>query len=205
MWVKLKTIKNIVEAGKNERRYPGDWVDVGRHLAQAWVADGSAELPPAEGRKLHAAHGVVMTRAVDTQRLDDHGLSHQVNEPCIPYPKTLLWNPSLRLRYELLPAGFSLLNTWEVACPIADYDVLVSAFGTLKERKRTQAIVHDLRCLMYDPRLIFLRDCDAARELLDEWREQDDGDKPHAFLRAVYIVKPLICALPVTWIGKTYR
>ncbi len=52
---------------------------------------------------------------------------------------------------------------------------------------------------VYDTRLMFIRRCHATRELVDEW-VAEDGHRGLAFLRALYRVKPLVLALPTTWV-----
>lgn len=120
-------------------------------------------------------------------------------------PKTLLWNPEVPLRLELLPAGFRFLDHWHVAAPLYDYNTLAFQHGTLEERTRTMALIGDLRVPLYETRALFLRQCPEVDALLEAWAyEREDGtDERLAFHRALWRVKPLILPLPITWIeGK---
>ena len=118
----------------------------------------------------------------------------------LPYPQTLLWHPSLRLRGEMVPVGFHLLNTWQIAAPLWDYRELACHIADEGDKERTEALVGDLRVPLYDTRLMFVKRCGDTQELIDCWKEEGEGKL--AFLRALYQVKPLILALPITWKGK---
>lgn len=120
-------------------------------------------------------------------------------------PHTLLWNPEVPLRLELLSAGFRFLDHWHVAAPLYDYNTLAFQHGTLEERKRTMAVIGDLRVPLYETRALFVRQCPEVDALLDAWTHErkDDADERLAFHRALWRVKPLILPLPITWIeGK---
>jgi hypothetical protein len=122
----------------------------------------------------------------------------------------MVYHPGLRLRKELVPVGFHLLDTWQVAIPLYDYDKLAIHLAQGAERERTAAVLPDLRVPMYAWELMFLRRCDETGELLRVWREEQGAPhaEPHAdtlrlsLLRALYRVKPLVLALPTTWIWK---
>ena len=82
------------------------------------------------------------------------------------------------------------------------YDELASRFGSNEERDRTEEIIHDLRVMVYDPRCLFIKRCTDTEHLIEMWAaERGQGSHKLAFLRALYIVKPLICALPISWGG----
>jgi len=117
----------------------------------------------------------------------------------IPYARTLFWNSKLSLRAELYPAGVGLLERWEVAVPIPDYNTLAAHVGSEADRAYTQELIHDLRVPVYEPGVLFLRRCQAGFDLLAAWNDES-GERRLAFLRALYRAKPLVLALPSVWL-----
>jgi hypothetical protein len=103
----------------------------------------------------------------------------------------------------LVPAGFHFLERWDAAAPLWRYGVLAATLGTPAERQRTEAITRDLRLLVYAPELLFVRASPAGRALVETWRaECQYGDERLAFIRALYLIKPIFCALPRTWLAE---
>jgi len=121
----------------------------------------------------------------------------------LAYDKTLFMTPGTRVPWDLLPAAWHFLERWDAAVPLWRYGVLAADVGTKEERKRTEAIVRDLRVLLHSYELLFVRDNELGRALLRTWEAEKDGDsEPRlAFLRAVYQVKPRLCVLPRTWLA----
>lgn len=217
MWIKLKTIQYLSDKnGRQVTRYPGEWVNVGKHLARSWLAAGDAERPDQPDLQALPGCGLVVPQpALAKAQAAFPGLDIIVAsisppaqpDPPIPRPKTLYWDPAASLRPELVSTGFHLLETWEVAAPLYAYETLARDLGDQADRERTAAVIHDLRVPVYDPRVLYLNQCPAARRLLEAWAEESrpGGDRQLAFLRALYRVKPLILALPVTWILKIHH
>jgi hypothetical protein len=206
MWIQLLRSQQVEKNGKSRTYYPGDWVDVGKQTALRWIADGAARSgkPLAIDNIISGCGVVVLGDAGYAGKLEGvaPGLAMtQADAPDLPYARTLLWQTSFSLRPELVPLGFKLLEAWEVAAPIVSYDELAIHVGTSEARERTQAVVRDLRVPLYEPRLLFVKRCRAGRELLDCWAaERASGDDDRlCLLRALYQVKPLLCALPITW------
>jgi hypothetical protein len=83
--------------------------------------------------------------------------------------------------------------------------------GTPAERERTKAVIRDLRVLLYAHELLFVRDSPDGRRFIETWRaECGDGngsgsDERLAFLRALYLVKPVFCALPRSWLADLQK
>ena len=192
--------------------HPGDWIEVGKQTAMRWIADGSAA--PAQPLVLEAdlrgCGALVMTRAgggapsLAVPQLSDtlKMLSVETSdEYTLRYARTLFWNPDYPLRPELVPLGFRVLDAWEVAVPVVSYDMLALHIGTPDERARTEAVIRDLRVMCYHPSLMFVRRCKAGKDFLQAWNEEraSGDDERLALLRAIYRVKPLLCALPATW------
>lgn len=197
MWVRLKSIQYVSENGRQVTKYPGEWVNVGRQQATAWLATGQADRPDMPDLQAMPGCGVVLPPGVKPTGMAGIEVSY-AEEPCLEYPRTLLWS-GVNFRGDLLGVGFTLLDTWEVAAPILSYTRLARDVGDEEDREQTRRTVRDLRVPVYDTRLLFLRRCYATRRLMDAWREEQ-GDRSLAFLRALYQVKPLICALPTTWV-----
>jgi len=200
--VQLKTIKRIMNKhGKDTTFYPGDWVRVGKQHARRWLADGSAHIPERGQRAqlLTASCGVVIWDGPKGSEavLDDLHFTHS-DEPMLEYHKTMLWRPELALKQHMVPVGFSLLDKWQIAVPLCDYDTLALHVGDGDDQARMLELVSDLRMPVYDVRLMFVRRCPDTRALFELWR-QEPGERRLAFMRALFQVKPLVLALPTTW------
>ena len=205
-WIQLLRIMQIEKAGVSRTYHPGDWVDVGRQTAQRWVNDGVARW--AEPQKYTAALtgcGVALLSVPESAAKLSAALPQlavePVSAPALPFARTLVWDTGFALRPDLVPVGFGLLDVWEVTAPIVSYDTLACHVGTADARERTQAVIRDLRVPLYDGRFIFIRRCRAGEDLLAAWAEEraTGDDDRLCLLRAIYRVKPLACALPVTW------
>jgi len=120
----------------------------------------------------------------------------------ISYERTLFVSPNTKVPWDLLDAGFGLLERWDVAVPLGVYGTLARDVGGDTERKATKRRTRDLRMLLYDTGLLFSRQNEPAQELLSLWRDEciNGADERLAFLRAVYQVKPRLCPLPRVWL-----
>jgi len=122
----------------------------------------------------------------------------------IPYDQTLFVSPGTAVPWDLVPAGMGFMERWDAAAPLWRYGVLAADVGTPADRKRTEKVVRDLRVPLYAPELLFVRQSEEARRLLEVWQEETlrsaQSDNRLAFLRALYQVKPLFCALPRGWL-----
>jgi len=201
VWVQLRSVKYIPERGQMQIYRPGDWVRVGKQTARQWIAAGEAwnsrlgELIPHGSGIMARGDGEVPGEIAHL------GLTVLRWEGPPQFPRTLMWDKSLRLRGELLPVGFKLLDRWQVACPLWSYDQLAAHTGGQEDRARTEAVVRDLRVPLYNTKMIFLRRSADTMRLADLWEEEKrrGGDEKLAFLRALYLTKPVLCALPVSW------
>ena len=127
------------------------------------------------------------------------GLAVQVSdEPALPWDLTLVASGSVP--WSLVDAGFRALERWEVAAPIDGQ--LAEDVGGESDRERTRAVVRDLRAPLYSIDLVLIRRCEATERLIEAWRAERGGDERLAFLRALYRAKPLILALPKTWLQQ---
>lgn len=207
MWIQLKAPKQIDRGGRKVAFVAGDWVDIGEQLARSWLHDGSAWIPPERVQQLmFSGCGIVALGPVPGEvqtmvQTNDKLSIKQADEPELSFPQTLLWHPRIHLRPELIPVGFALLDVWQVAAPLWDYDELACQIGSDEEQAKTKEVIRDLRVPLYDPGLMFMRRCGDTQKLVETWKAEK-GEEKLAFLRALYQTKPMILALPVTWAGK---
>lgn len=213
-WVRLKSSKHIEIHGVTQHKVAGDWVEVGKQTAMRWLADGSAEIPSTRhfGELISPNAGlyVLGSRVLGEQVLGQVGEKVRMEvgvEHAMPWTYTCVWDTAVPLHPELLPAGFGFLKTWQMAVPLWRRDQLACHVGSETDRQRTKDVIRDLRVMMYDTRLMFLKRCEATQDLIVAWREEreSEGDWRLAFLRALYRVKPMVLALPSTWLDKTRR
>jgi hypothetical protein len=217
MWIQLLTVKQIEEAGVRKTYYPGDWVDIGKQTARQWIASKEARTLESDialaATDLPAAVediGIVVTGDSEKSRQMlagvDGKIPIQYGRAEALYPRTMIWDPEVNLRAELVPVGLQLLKTWEIAIPQWEYSTLANGIGTPEEQAATEKAIRDLRVPVYDTRLIFVRQCENVKRLLDTWlNDKETGfDSRLAFLKALYQVKPFILALPCTWINPNY-
>jgi len=209
MYVKLLTIQNVVEKGNIVRHYPGDWVDVGNQTARMWLDEGSAWVP--EDMVEPIEFGIVV-RNGDPDGVKE-GLPHNAKTNLVgvmegdlemPWEYTILYDPCLSIQrdWQIL-GGVRLLQDWQTAIPILSYTKLACEFGAEDDRTLTKEVIGDLRVMVYDSRLIYLRRSSDTERLLDTWRsELERGeDENLALLRALYQTVPLLLALPEDWVG----
>lgn len=202
MWVQLVTAQYIADHGRTVARHPGDWVEVGKQQALAWVASGQAKAIGAASKELFNDCGILV-REPAPSLYGPVPMTIDRLQTALLYPKNMLWDGKTKMPPHLLAVGFNLLETWEAAIPLLSYEQLAANIGNDADRAATLASVRDLRVLLYEPGIMFLRDCDACHHLLDRWKAERSGGNAYlAFLRALYATPLLVCALPTTWTGK---
>ena len=133
------------------------------------------------------------------------GLPVTVSEDlALPYERTLFVSPPVEVPWDLLKVGFAFLERWEAAAPLGKVGYLAADVGPGPEKRVTKCVIRDLRVPVYAQELLFVRNCEGGRALLDVFaREREGAEEPRlAFLRALYEVKPLFCALPRSWTAK---
>lgn len=196
MWVQLLKPRYIEMGGATRHYKKGDWVEVGRKQADYWISKGLAWTP--DTFTLPDGCGIA---APTFARLPEQVRRLKVVQ-CdfeLPHERTLIWDGSTAIDGRMY-LGFQLLDTWQIAAPVCDYDTLASHLGSEEDRAKTKAVIRDLRVPLYDTRLIFVRrDADTER-LFRLWKDDQGGDARLAFLRALYQVKPLILPLPTSWV-----
>lgn len=156
------------------------------------------------------AKGIVLTAEDKTieARARNAGLGVVV-DPSRPlaFDKTLFTEPGTGVPFDMLSAAWHFLERWDAAVPLWRYGATGEKVGTASERKRTKAIVRDLRVLLHSVELLFVRDNEDGRALMDAWREElaGESEKRLAFLRALYRVKPRCCVLPISWLAEVQQ
>jgi hypothetical protein len=120
-----------------------------------------------------------------------------------PFERTLIIKSGTAISFGLLPAAWHFLERWDAAVPFWRYGVLAADLGDDSDRKQTAAIIRDLRVLVHSVELLFVRNNEAGRDLVQFWQHEmaSGGDKRLAFLRALYTVKPRLCVLPTSWLN----
>jgi hypothetical protein len=119
--------------------------------------------------------------------------------------------PETIIPWDLIPAGMHFCERWDVAAPLWRYGVLAKDQGGPHDRERTEAVIRDLRVLLYAHELLFVRNSPDGLRFLETWRAEcgdgngEQSDERLAFLRALYLVKPLFCALPRSWLADVQK
>lgn len=202
VWIRAKSILRTEKNGKMASFYPGDWLQVGRQQAREWLSTGQCEiLKPAVLQTVQdLTDCAILVRGV---LLESQRVNLAARFPGVPieeyrgqqHGRFLLWDLSANLRQDLILTGFGLLAKWQLAMPLLNYDILAQNIGTAEEQAETKAVIRDLRVPVYDCRVIFVRQCSETRRLLELWQ---GGEL--AFLRALYQARPIVNALPPSWV-----
>jgi hypothetical protein len=204
MWVQLLAAKHLDQNGRVQTFYRGDWVEVGKQKALQWINDGEAAIGSGESIALPDSCGAAIVRDLPPTAQPFGGLDLRwvsVPNPAIRFDRTLIWDGLVSLRLDLLATGFGFLDTWDVAIPLVDYALMACDIGNENQRAQTEKIIHDLRVLVYDPRVLFIRRSEAAHSLIEAWGElaPGGGDDRLNLLQALYVTRPKVLALPPTW------
>ncbi len=116
---------------------------------------------------------------------------------------------------EDIEAGFRWLETWDIVMPIKSYTKLADGYFHPDPEclAKTEAKVFDMRQPVYDERVMFIRHGEgmapnslgsSADTLLAAREDENCNDPtcPLPMLRAVWKVKPLLLAVPVSWVQE---
>lgn len=213
-WVKaLKTIRRMEEDGLWHVYHPGDGLQVHNQELNYLLSNKMAERYgryPQELLPLMSDSAIVVTGGdVERARQFLNPITTTVYDGAPHFPKehltVLWWDARLPLRLDLLPLGFHrVLAGWQIATPLWRYNTLARDIGAVQARQRTEEVIRDLRVPVFETGLIYARRDEDTEKLLELWlaaRETGDDDKL-CFMRALYQVKPLNCALPVSWVSN---
>ena len=203
MWIRLKTPQQLSVKGVPTQFYAGDWVEVGRQQALAWIALGCAEVP-AGSKQAPVLTGCTIIQvggeALTPAPLYGVTVMEGSYRTSPTTARTLYWDTSLSLNGALLPIGFSYLQNFQLVVPLYSYELLAGDTGTEADRERSRSLVGSDKVLLYDHRALYLRQ-DLAERFLDTMLSEDQGDLRHALLRAVALIKPVMLTLPLSWNG----
>ena len=216
-YIRLKRVKHIRVAGVSRNYHPGDWVEVGKQTALAWLADGSAEIPGPDASKMEVVKdllgpgcGVRVLGKVPESGRDAFGnclkaLEFSSGPIALPYRYTMLWKPSAQVTPRLVLIGFSQIAdekkgqlSWEMVARLVAGNKMARDVGTDEEQAKTKALVGDLRIPVYDIGVLWVRKTKATEGFISRWTKaiKNDEDETHAFLRALYAERVLLCTLP---------
>lgn len=200
IWVQARREIAVEDNGSIRKLPAGDWWPMDRQTAQQYLVRDEVVI-----------HDQAMLQAV--QDLADCGILIKGTPPAelgtrfpgVPvedftryadYGRFLIWDTEAALQMDKVLIGFKLLEKWQLALPLKDYETLAENIGGEAEREATRAIVHDLRIPVYDSRVMFVRQCEETRRLFDLW----DGSQL-GLIRALYQARPVYNALLPTWVN----
>jgi len=203
VWVQLTQSTHIEERGRLVQKHAGDWVQVGKQYARQLVVEGKALSPFPETTVVEEPEGT--TGIMLFGRGDPPEVGVETSDDGaweLRWHKTAFLDTSAKVNPVMYAVGFGLVNQWEIAAPLWNYDHLArDEEMDDEERAYTASVIRDLRVPLYDIRLMFVRRCEATRRLFETWEGEGEWTRL-SFLRALYRVKPMILALPVTWSGQ---
>jgi hypothetical protein len=218
VYVRLRTVKHIRTAGVQKTYHKGDWVNVGKQTALAWLADDSAEIPGPDASKMEVVKkllgpgcGVrVRSKTFKSGSKSSFGnclraLKFSSGPIALPYRYTMLWRPPAQITPRLVLIGFSQIGpkqkgqlSWEAVARLMIGNKMARDVGTPEEQAKTKALIGDLRVPVYDTEVLWFRRAERTERLVRRWTASIKAgeDEAHAFLRALYIEGVLLCTLP---------
>lgn len=115
--------------------------------------------------------------------------------------------PGVSVSDEDREAGFRWLEKWDVLMPLLSYKKLAIDYALDHSgcTRKTEAVVKDMRQMVYDERVMFARLGTASADGLFAIRDEETcerADCPLPMLRAIWKAKPLLLALPESWTAK---
>lgn len=217
-YVRLKSIKNISVHGQRRVFHPGDTVEVGRRTAEQWILDGSAEDPYGQvGPSVYETVGLgsfgIVIRAeqgsVSENELPD--LEVVYGEPQLPFEYTFIWDPTLQLKIQLLNYGWLRISEenqprerWEMAAGLISLEKTAADVGSERDREQTERLIGDLRLPVYESRQLWVRKTEDSEKVISDFAKhlEHGVTEYHAFLRALYKNRCMLCTLPFDWTSR---
>jgi hypothetical protein len=216
VWVRVLGRVYYEENGEQKTAQAGDWVEIGKHQARQWLAQRVAEIPEPHRRAsaLDLQKCGVVVRGDKMPDKSSFGvLRHQAGGPDLPYEHTVIWNPSLAASVQGIEAGLVRLmgselslggDSWEALATLVSLKTLAGDVGGAEERRKTEEAIGTLRVPVYETRLLWFRKTPATEKLVEAWAAElaNGADEQHAFLRALYGSRIMMCTLPPKWQNK---
>jgi len=212
------------ESGTLTTYHRGDWFKVGKQRAIELIESDQAELPeeaesqraliePLEDCGIYLRAGSIQDarEALEGLKLDVTEYSGALR---LPYERTLIWTALRPLTRKQIALGFARVEdtgtyaSWEVAAMLRAGEMLASQIGEPPEQRKTQQAIGDLRLPVYDTGALWVRKTPDTEALIAAWdAELRAGSEceEHAFLRALYQNRVLLCSLPAGWLGRWVR
>lgn len=204
VWFQAINIVHYEENGQTVTKHPGDWGQLGRQQARDELSKGNIRiLKPESLRTVQdltdcaiLLRGGIQESQRTTLMTRYPGVPVEVYRGYPEHGRFLIWDMKANLRHDLIMTGFSLLTRWQAAIPLLNYDTLAASIGSEQERQETKAVIHDLRVPVYNPSVIFARQCRETERLFELW----NGGNELSFLRALYQSRVVVNALPPSWV-----
>ena len=215
----LGTVNVVDKHGQRQSFHAGDWFACGKMKAIELIETGQAELPgAAEGQRAITEElsdcGILVLGGTVKDARKAAGLHHVDAQEFtgslrLPWERTLIWNAEHPLDPQQIALGFVRVakrgryDSWEMAAMLKGRDLLASQVGTKEAKARTRESVGDLRLPVYDTGAVWVRKTSNTEALIKAWdNERESGDNEHAFLRALYANRVLLCTLPAAWLRR---
>ena len=134
------------------------------------------------------------------------GVQYLFGEPQVPYINTFIWNPVKPVSVRLLNYGwlriseeFTSDDSWELAAGLVNLIMTAADVGTSRDRAKTRNMIGSLDLPIYEPNHIWVRKCRNSEKVIAAYAAElrSGTNKYHAFLRAVYMNRVLLCTLPI--------
>jgi hypothetical protein len=202
--------------GQRRRYSPGDWVEVGRHVARQWLADGTASLPGLDNAEALAGNlkdCAILVRGgkgyADNIKAKYWKLTVEKWTGQLIRKRNLIWDPHvINPTPKQAIIGFSHIDStrdeyaaWDMAVMLGS-GVTAKHYGNEGEKAKTEKVIGTLHVPIYNTGLIWMKRTPASKKLLRLWLDEVEAgaDEGHAFIRALKQSPVLICTLPSSWL-----
>lgn len=231
VWVQAITALHYENQGVHCTAEPGEWVNVGKHQARQWLASGQAVIPKPATRAKVEEYGLCGVRVrvplvasadwgaqidEDTDKAAFGDLADKLTftwgEPAITHDYTIIWKPPAPVIPAAAKVGLARLHSfegtdaepWEMLAMLASETKWANGFGSREERDKTEAAIGDLRVPVYNTALLWVRRTERTEAVVARWVAElrEGADERHAFLRALYAERVLMCTVNMDWQRK---
>lgn len=215
-WVRAtKPLSRHALTGAYVTYQPGDWFEVKNQELRQLLERGMIDTTPQVIRaEYDFSDALLLVRDGDAKHaprgLGEYGIRVvETHALTLDAERVVFYKPGARGTALTIALGLARLEArpqelnWEMVAMLRDHRLLARDVGTQGERDRTLTVVGDLRLPVYDAGVVWVRRTPATEEVIQLWQEELDAgaDETHAFLRAIYTRRVLLCTLPANWIG----